>query len=279
MCIGWIQSRLLLLGFCLLVVVGPRADLARSDPAGSDPVGADRGLALLPENAVGFVWIRNVEDADKKISAFLQRFDVSLPSPLKFLKFATGLGAGIDGGGDLLVALLPPEEGSRGYQPIVLLPVDDYGKLAAAVRGDASGEICRITISGEDVLIAHKHRHALLMNVEHRATMARLLAREPQLLESVRPLSTWLADNDLAVVVSPTGMKALFALGRQGLEQSQQHFEQTIEPVPMEELVAQIRQTFEIYRAVLDATNAQVESSALGIAIDWQSQCQDRVRG
>ena len=66
-------------------------------------------------------------------------------------------------------------------------------------------------------------------------------------------------------------MKALFALGRQGLEQSQQHFEQAIEQVPMEELVTQIRQTFEIYRAVLDATDAQVESSALGIAIDWQS--------
>ena len=177
--IGRNPFRLLLPWFCLLVVVGLRADLAWSDPVGSDPVGADRGLALLPDNTLGFVWIRNVEDADKKISAFLQRFDVPLPSPLKFLKFATGLSAGIDSGSDLLVALLPPEEGSRGYQPIVLLPVDDYGKLATTVRGDTSGEICRITISGEDVLIAHNHSHALLMNVEHRTTMVRLLAREP----------------------------------------------------------------------------------------------------
>jgi hypothetical protein len=242
----------------LLVVAGVCANRVRANSA----------RALLPDDTLGFVWIRNVDEADAKISTFLQRFGVPLPPPLKFLKFATGLGEGIDGGSDLLVALLPPKAGARGYQPVVLLPVEDYGKLAASVRGDASGEICRITMSGEDVLIARNRSHAILMNVEHRATMVRLLAREPQIPEAVRPLNQWLEENDMAVVVSPTGMKDLFALGREGLDRSQQQFEQNIEEIPMEELVAQVRQTLEIYRVMLDVTDAQVESSALGVSID-----------
>jgi hypothetical protein len=209
--------------------------------------------------------------ADAKIADFLQRLGAPSPTPMQFLKFATGFGEGIDGGRDLLVALLPPVAGSHGYRPLVLLPTDDYEKLAASVRGDASGEICRVTISGEDVLIARNRDYALLMNVEHRATMTRMLAREPQLLESARLLGAWLVDNDLAVVASPPGMKALFALGREGLNRSQRPFDRNRERVPMGALMTQVRQMLGIYRTVLDAADAQVESSALGVSIDLQS--------
>jgi len=276
MCIRSIQYGLLLASLLAVSWLSAERTSAQSTDAEStraeEEVRDDSALALLPDETLGFVWVRNVEDMDVKIAAFMQRFGVPLPSPLKFLKFATGLSAGIDADRDLLVALLPPGAGSRDFRPLVLLPVDDYGKLAASVRGDASGEICRVTISGEDVLIARDRSHALLMNVEHRTTMTHLLKREPQLLATLRPLNPWLETNDLAVVVSPVGMKVLFALGRKGLAQSQQHFEQSIEQVPMEALVAQVRQSFAIYRAVLDVTDAQVESSALGVKIGKQSQ-------
>ncbi len=278
MCIWRLRYRVILLWVCLPAIVGLDARCVCADPLGPDGALADGALVLLPADTVGFLWIRRVEDADAKIAALLQQFGIHLPAPLKFLKFATGLDEGLDSEGDLLVALLPPEPGSQGYQPVVLIPVGDYGKLAASVRGDPSGEICRVTISGEDVLIAHNRSHALIMNMEHRATMERLLARKPRLLDSVRPLSTWLIDNDLAVVASPTGMKVLFAQGREGLDRSQRHFEQSIEQVPMEDLVAQARQTIAVYRAVIDTTDAQVEASALGVSIDMQSRVKVSMR-
>ena len=242
-----------------------------TDRAVADGAMADGAVALLPDDMLGFLWIRSMADVDVKASAWMQQFGISFPSPLDFLQFATGFDQGVDDQRDFLLALLPLKADSKEYIPVVLLPVNDYGVLAASVRADESGEICRVTISGEDVLMAHNRGHAMLMNIEHRATMERLLVRAPRLLKSVRPLKPWLADNDMAIVLSPKGMENLFAADKHGVERSERSFEQSIEQVSMKELVDQVRQSFAIYHVLLKIADAQVESSALGVSIDEQA--------
>jgi hypothetical protein len=236
----------------------------------ADELLADSALALLPDSTLGFVWIRNVDGMDAKVSAFMRQFGIPLPSPMKFLKFATGLGPGIDGQHDLVVALLASDKEFETNLPVVLLPVDAYEKLAASVRGDETGEICRVTISGEDVLIARNRTHAMLMNVEHRKAMGRLLSQRPKLLQTVRPLRTWLVDQDMAIFIAPKSMDNWFALDRQ-VGQKQKNFGRNVEQAPMGEMIKQVRKVFDIYRNVLDATEARVETSGLGVSIDGQS--------
>jgi hypothetical protein len=244
------------------------SDKNLTDRAVAEGAMADGAVALLPDDMLGFLWIRSMADVDVKASAWMQQFGISFPSPLEFLQIATRFDQGVDDQRDFLLALLPLKADSKEYIPVVLLPVTDYEVLAASVRADESGEICRVTISGEDVLMAHNRGHAMLMNIEHRATMERLLVRAPRLLKSVRPLKSWLADNDMAIVLSPKGMENLFAAGKHGVERSERNFEQSIEQVPMKELVDQVRQTFAIYHVLLKIADAQVESSALGVSID-----------
>ena len=76
-----------------------------------------------------------------------------------------------------------------------LLPVSDYAKFAESIKGDATGEICRVTIADEDVLVAKRDDYALLMNVEHRALMQQILAAQRSLcpLRSEPIASGWLA--------------------------------------------------------------------------------------
>lgn len=225
----------------------------------------------LPDDALGFVVMHNAEAANDKISKFMQLFDIPMPPPLTFLKFATGLGEGIDQKSDIVIALLPGDAGSRNYRPLVLLPVDDYAALAASVHGDASGEACRVTISGEDVLMAKDGPFAILMNVEHRTTMERLLSLAPKPIEALRPYEGWLETNDVAVVLLAPGVEALLDMGRQGLDEAEQQFSQNMEDAEMEQMVERIEQSFGLYREMMKVTDAAIETVALGLAVDEQT--------
>ncbi len=250
--------------FCVILslffVIGP-----------SDNALAEGITDYLPDDALGFVQVRNAQTANDKISKLMQLMEVPIPPPLTFLKFSTGLGEGIDQQSDLVVALLPGEVGSLAFRPMVLLPMADYAAFAGSVQGDASGEICRATISGEDVLIARHGPYALLMNVEHRATMEHLLSHEPKQGKTVRLLNDWLEKNDVAVVLLSPGLKALFDLGKRGLDSAEQQFAENFEDAEMEEVLEQLQQSFRFYRIFLDLTDAEVDAAALGLAIDEQT--------
>ena len=149
-------------------------------------VGASAGQITdhLPKDTLGFVAVHDLQSVDAKVTAFMQIFEVPMPSPLTFLKIFTGMGEGIDQQGDLVVAILPADDGGWDFRPLVLLSVTDYAALAESVQADASGEICRVAIGGEDVLIAKKDDFAVLMNVEDRTSLEQLLGQAPKPLDT-----------------------------------------------------------------------------------------------
>jgi len=236
-------------------------------------VGARAGdvLHYLPENALGFVVIRNVEGANTKIERFMRMFEIALPAPLAFVKYATGLDEGIDQQGDVLVALLPGTQLSLAVQPMVMLPVSDYAQFAASIHGDASGEICRVTIAGEDVLIARKDTYALLMNLEHRETLERLVGLEPKALSIIKPLQPWLASTDIAITLMPAGADKLFNLGRQEVAQQQEDLAEEFGDPEFAEMLEEMRKSWAVYRWVLELLDTEIEVFALGISIDEQT--------
>ena len=229
---------------------------------------ANNVLHYLPSNALGFVVIHDVTEASAKIERFMQLFEISLPAPLTFVKYATGLGEGIDQQGDVLVAMLPAAEVSSVWQPIVLLPIADYAQFAASVNGDASGEICRVTIAGEDVLVVKKDAYALLMNIEHRETLERLVARQPKPLSVLKPLQPWLATTDVAFTLMPAGADKLFDLGRQKVAQQEEDLSGEFDDPEFAEMLKQIRKTWAFYHWVLELLDQQIKVAAVGVSFD-----------
>ncbi|MCG8449355.1 MAG: hypothetical protein MI725_07240, partial [Pirellulales bacterium] len=178
---------------------------------------ADGVYDYLPEDALGFVTFRNLSEIDTKAQKLTELFEIPLPAPLTFVKLTTGLNEGLHAEGDVLVALLPGATPTSEPEPMVLLPISDYPTFAESIHGDASGEICRVSIAGEDVLVAKDREYALLMNVEHRETLEVLLDMEPKPVADLQPLEPWLAKNDVAVAIMPAGAELLIKLGNDAL--------------------------------------------------------------
>ena len=183
--------------------------------AAAQPLQAQGVLDYLPEDALGFVLVRDVTRASEKCEQLNQLFDLPLPAPMAFVKFSTKLGEGIDFDGDVLISLIPGSQAASAPEPLVLLPIADYRKFAASVQGDGSGEVSRATIVGENVLVARHGPYAMVMNIESRETLEILTALEPQQVALIRPLNDWMQQNIVTVGIMPTGMKRLLELDRQ----------------------------------------------------------------
>lgn len=225
-------------------------------------------LQHLPDDALGFVLVHNLGDADAKTQRLLTTFRVTTPGPLALVQLTTGLGEGLDKQGDALLAFLPGAHNLPDLIPMLLAPVEDYGKFAASAGGDESGEICRVTIGGEDVLAARDGDFALLMNVEHRETMELLLAADPAPVADVEPLRTWLEGNVVAAVLLPTGADLLVKLGEAQLDAQRARIEARWDGEENAERLAEEMLPIDMGRDLLDAARGEFHALAAGLAAD-----------
>lgn len=232
---------------------------------------AENVLDYLPEDALGFVLVHNLEEADKKCDQLVRIFELSLPAPLTFAKRLTGLGEGLDLKGDLLVSLIPGSDASSSPEPLVLLPVADYEKFAVSVHGDPSGEVCRVVIAGEDVLVARHGPYAMIMNVDNRETLTLLIGLEADSVDRLEPWTAWLDDNVATVAVMPPGVKKLLKLSHQGLAAQRQSFDEEFDDPEFSEVLMEMHQGIVFYQTLLDLVGTKVEMLGLGVSIDEAS--------
>lgn len=233
---------------------------------------AESVLDHVPDDAIGFAVIRNLEATNAKIEGVTKLFaEVSpmpIPAPLPLLKAATGLGKGLNEQGDAVLAILPGEQGAATPRPLLIVAVSDYAAFAGSVNGDASGEVCRVTIGGEEILVAKRGAYAVLMNVEHRDRLDALLAAEPKPAESVAPLEKWLATVDIAAVLTPSGVDMLTALGQQGLASQRAQFEDRLAEPELADSLKQVQQSLRMYELLLGYLGAELDAVGVGLAID-----------
>lgn len=227
---------------------------------------------LVPADALGFAAVRNLGAVDRQIQEIVNIFKDVIPfpppGPLAFIRAATGLGEGLNESGDALIALLPGDAGFADPKPMLLIPVSDYAALAASVGGDSSGAIARVTIAGEDVLIAQKGDHALLMNIEHRPTMEALLAAAPSPSPTVASLDSWIAANDFLAVMLPAGLDALTTLGQASIATQREQLERSLADPDFAEMLARQKVGLDMIDSILNFCEAEIAAGAVGAAID-----------
>ncbi len=242
------------------------------------PIGvvhAESVLDHVPDDTIGFVAIRNLAATNAKIEGVTKIFQeispMPIPAPLPVLKAATGLGAGLNEQGDALLALLPGDDGVVTPRPLLIVAVSDYAAFAASINGDATGEVCRVTIAGEEILVAQRGSYAVLMNVEHRERLESLLAAETKAIAALEPFSDWLAHVDVAAVLTPSGVDMLTAMGRQGIAGQRAAMAQRLAEPEMADSLKQVQQSLQMYESLLGFLGAELEAAAAGLAIDDDS--------
>lgn len=229
-------------------------------------------LDQLPADATGFVAVRNLSAASEKVervtAIFKELTPGPLPAPLALAKGVTGIGPGLNEEGDALLAFLPSADAPFPPQPLLLLPVSDYAAFAESLSGDASGEICRVTVSGEEVLLAKRGDFAALMNVDHRDQFESLLATAPAIAAELAPLADWLATTDLAVGLTRSGVERLAALGRRQAADQRQQAEAMLNDPEESEALREIQRSMQAFELALEFLGAEIKGGAVGLSID-----------
>lgn len=242
----------------LLVAAGAAVDVARA----SDP------LNHIPADALGFIRVNRLAATDAKIQQLIGVFQVPIPAPLSLLKLATGIDQGLDLQGDALVAFLPGDLAEDQPIPMLLIPTDDYPRLVEPFQGDPSGEICRVAVAGEEVLIAQDGSFALLMNLEHRELMEAVLPAESPRLAALQPVRQWIGENNVVGVLMPTAVTSLVDAGTAELERHRQAIEDDMTDPELEELYRQLQQSLETNQRMLEAVGREVRAACVGVALD-----------
>jgi hypothetical protein len=222
----------------------------------------------IPAESLGFVVIRDLASTNEKLQTLIRMFGAPLPAPLDLFKMQTGFGEGFNEAGDLAVALLPPQDEFGAPGPLALVPVTDYGAFVKPFNGDASGEICPVTVSDEEVLVAQAGDYALFMNPEYRDQMQRIVAAQPAAIDSVAALGDWFGANDGAIVLLPAGAQMLVTLATQEMANAREQMEQTFEDLGQREEFEALRAMFDVYSKMLAVLGDEVTAAALGVAID-----------
>jgi hypothetical protein len=233
----------------------------------------------VPENALGFAVVRNMAATSAKLESLAGKFQAPLPPPLAFFKLQTGFGKALKEDGDLLVALLPPRDEFGSPGPMALVPVMDYAAFVKTFDGDPSGEVCPVTVSGEDVLVAKRGEYAVFMNPEYRDEMQRIVSAQPKPLESVTAMGDWLGTVNGGLVLLPAGAKMLLVMAHQELSSGRSAVEQQFEELEMDEELATLQAAFEVYGKLLGFVGDEVTSAALGVRIEDSGNVLLGIRG
>ncbi len=227
---------------------------------------AQEVLQRIPKNSLGFAIVQNLAEASEKFDQLLEPLDATFPAPLAFAKLVTGLGAGLDMSGELVIALLPGDGPKVPSQPMVLLPITGYEEFAASINAAASGEICRVTLLGEDILVARDGEFALLMNVEHRETMEKFLAHAAEPVAALSPLANWLPKQDVALVLMANGMEQLGQWKRPLTRPRRTEFGIAEKFSILSQLLSVVSTT-----ETFDWLHRNVELAAIGVSVDEKS--------
>jgi hypothetical protein len=127
------------------------------------------------------------------------------------LQLATGVSAGVDLQGDMLLTFMPASKPDSRPQLGIWLPCGDYEQLITALGGTSGDGISAVTIAGEDLLVAHDGAWALVMDPDQRDRMKQLLDSRAALDPRIATWKDWIDSNNVTAMILPHGIHALWA--------------------------------------------------------------------
>ncbi len=169
----------------------------------------------LPDDALGAVVVRNLGHADASVGRLFGELQVPLGQPLALVKAVTGVEAGLDSHGDMLVAALPGRGIGDRPQLAVWLPVSDYDQFLRSLHGTPRDQITAVTIAGEDLLVARHGDWAMVVDPDARGRLLQALDNRPIGTTATRLVPAdwgqWLEANDVTVVLFRVGVRRVLS--------------------------------------------------------------------
>ncbi|MBI3836325.1 MAG: hypothetical protein HY288_00135 [Planctomycetia bacterium] len=169
-------------------------------------------LNTIPDDVLGLVVVNNLSDASAKVHKLTEKMNIPVPELLPIAKMFAGEPEGIDDNGSIAAVALADddEDATWGMSFAAFVPVTDYQAFIKGLKPeDSDGAITKVTVMGRQYLLAKKGTFAVLCNAEQKSVLEVILASTKSISGTLAPLGPWLAEQQIAIVVTPAGKKRL----------------------------------------------------------------------
>lgn len=194
-------------------------------------------LDVIPADAWGAVCIPSVANFDKRLTAFLQplQLPMMMGPPVTMAKMMLGLHSGFDDNGGVVITMLSPTKGNNQMpEPLILLPVTDYGELMKALSAEATGDGANklFFIDKQSYAIPFKEKFAAISPSREglnrlssaKGTLRTRLSDEQKRLWNGKDITFWMDAKN--VFSHPTVKGMMGMLEQMGVGTSQEELEQ-----------------------------------------------------
>jgi hypothetical protein len=222
-------------------------------------------LKVVPKDAMGFVVVNKLSEANAKIIEVAELVDQPLPfdSPLKALKQHLGISKGLnDDGAAILVVFLPHRD--RDEPPtLAYVPVADYAALARELKAkNSGGEISEFSHEGKTFVLASRSPFAIVAEAKHRKLLEKALLGGG-VGTDLRALHQWLERNQVSGVLTAHGLRAISKKAVEELKKEKDKLAQN--PGPGVEFVGAY---FDGISDFMEAVGNNVRAAGIGLRMD-----------
>lgn len=230
-------------------------------------------LEVIPDRALGFAVIKDLSDANDRLTKVTQKMQLPVPDLLTMAKGFLGVDKGLDEKGGLAVALVSGPSGREWEESAfcAVVPVTDYKEFIAPFEPeDADAKVTGVTVAGQKMVVGKKGNFAVLAFGERALALEQILAATKNVMADVEPLKSWMADKQLALVVTPAGKKLLFQTIVAALPDAAQLKKDAGVEEGNERATAfqNVGQIFGMFKELLSAADDQLTHLAVGIRIE-----------
>ena len=226
-------------------------------------------LSVVPEGALGFAVVNRPADTDAKIQALGQQMQLPVPPLLATFKAKTGVQKGLDEKGSSAIVVMPGKDADS--VPIVLwfAAVTDFREFLEQLKpDDPRARIVKVQMMDAPFLVGNKGGYAILVEPKHRDTLKEVLDSPSHVSDDLAAWRGWLAENDMAGVVTRRGIELFCNKAQEGLKQVRESFAQF--PDEMKEDMQAAIAVFEIYEKIPKLAGEEVQIYAAGVRVDEQ---------
>lgn len=228
---------------------------------------ADDLLDAIPRQALGFVMVNRLAPTDAKLQALGRQLHVPMPSFLDKLKATPGLQKVLNAQGSAAVVIMHGEDPGSWPAVLLLLPVTDYQQLLRELNvEEGSAKIVEVRVGERPCLVGSRGGHAVVARPANRKALEKALDSPQGISAELGSLGEWLAEGQVAGVVTRCGVEFLSVKAQEGLQQART----ALAALPGEkkkEMEAAIG-FFDVYEKIIKALGDEIHNYAFAGRID-----------
>ncbi|GIW78976.1 MAG: hypothetical protein KatS3mg105_0783 [Gemmatales bacterium] len=198
------------------------------------PAQVDEALKAVPSDAVGLVIINQVSDVNAKLKTLATKIGAPPMDALDLVKSQLAIEKGLNEKGTVVGAFFADKDKPQDDAGLLLfIPVSDYEDFIGQFEPKkAKGKIREITIAGEKSLVVQKGTFAVIAEGKKRSRkyLNNVLEATQSIADEVKPLRTWLGNNDFSMVITTNGIRTLAKAMREGIKEGKEELQPTGNP-------------------------------------------------